>query len=447
MKNRWSKKSRLSRDLFVWSVLSLIISIILYIVLSTFSTYIIENYYCEESNMEKVENIYLNKLQNYIEDNNISIDDITKIDAWNEENDNIYVKLFLNHNLIFDTAYGAIDYKNIDTEKIESFSHIKYRNLKIQGSDVQALFFYGDFPSEVYANYCSIILSCLLFFTLLIRGVKKKILYLVKIKNELDTLSHTLETSITIRGRDEITEVAHGIELLRLSIIDKLKKEKLAHDANMKLVTSLSHDIKTPLTSIITYLELSSERVHNDEKLEKYLGVSLKKANHLKDLSNELFEHFLLHSDQRNIAFETVNANELIVQMLEENLFDLEMNGVYVCRTISDIRSQLCININLVNRLFNNIFSNIYKYADLNKGINVKYYIENDCLVVSLENYKTKEFNQKLLSSGVGLNNCKAIMEKHCGKFEVMETADIYSTSLYFLIATTKNTAELPLQE
>lgn len=438
MKNRVNKKSRLSKELLVWSLVAFFISVMFYVAISTVSIYILENYYSKEENIKKIESMYLNKLQKYIDDNNISINDISKIDEWNEKNDNIYLKLFLDNTLIFDTAYGPIDYKNIHTENVEDFSNMKYHNLKIQGSNVQALMFYGDFPSEVWANYCSIILSFLLFFILLLKSIKNKMLYLIKIKNELDALSKSLDVHITIRGCDEITQVAYGIESLRLSIIDKLSKEKLAHDANMNLVTSLSHDIKTPLTSIITYLELSSERVKNDAKLERYIDITLRRANHLRDLTNQLFEYFLLHSDSRSVTFEMVNSNELVVQMVEENLYDLETKGAHVYREISDITSHLRVNTNLVNRLFNNIFSNLYKYADLNKEISAKYYIKEKYLIISLENYKKEEL-KKRVSSNIGINNCKAIMEKHCGKFEVMESEYTYSIFLYFLITVNEN--------
>lgn len=83
-------------------------------------------------------------------------------------------------------------------------------------------------------------------------------------------LVNDLNTPITFKGHDEIYQVAKGIDYLKLSILEKIKKEKNAFDANMNLITSLSHDIKTPLTSVIAYIELAIDST-SDEKNNKFI--------------------------------------------------------------------------------------------------------------------------------------------------------------------------------
>lgn len=74
--------------------------------------------------------------------------------------------------------------------------------------------------------------------------------------------------------------------------------------------------------------------------------------------------------------------------MVEENLLDLEAKGVSVVRNIKDITSTLSVNIELVYSVFENIFSNLYKYADLKQCIKVQYQIKKEYLEISIENTK-----------------------------------------------------------
>lgn len=219
---------------------------------------------------------------------------------------------------------------------------------------------------------------------------------------------------------------------MRKSIISEIEQEKEAYNSNIALVTTLSHDIKTPLTSVISYIELVSEKIKDDEQSLEFLNIALSKAMYLRRLTKELFEHFLLKSQAYNITFEKVNANELVVQMVEENLLDLEAKGVSVVRNIKDITSTLSVNIELVYSVFENIFSNLYKYADLKQCIKVQYQIKKEYLEISIENTKNCKKNTNELSTQIGLRNSKAIMERHSGNLEIIDAKDTFEVVLRF---------------
>ena len=92
-----------------------------------------------------------------------------------------------------------------------------------------------------------------------------------------------------------------------------------------------------------------------------------------------------------------MEGNELIAQLVEDKLIDFEENGVKVVRNIQDVTSMLLVNTGLIQRLFDNIFSNIEKYADLQKEIFVEYYLKDNFLIVKISNYKKKrKFKRQL---------------------------------------------------
>lgn len=431
------RKSYLNKELFVLSLLSFAISLVTYFLLSSGSVYLITKYYNTEEHIAKLETKYAKELQSYITEENITIQDIEEIDDWVLNRENIFPKIFANGNLIYDAMYGATDSAGNSLENRGHFSEMKSYELDLGGYRAEVILFCYDFSMENYARHISLLVSFLVFFISMIVGIRKKIQYLVTLQKELHMLSENLDSSITIQGHDEITSVASGIETLRLSVKEKMEKEKMAYETNHRLITSLSHDIKTPLTTMIAYLELAKDRGKEDEELGKYIKISLDKANHLKELTNELFEHFLLHAGTQKIILEKVNGNELIMQMFEENLVELEMQGVDIRRNIEDITSTLEVNINLVYRLFHNLFSNLNKYGDLSKPIFIYYALEGEYLVVSMQNIKAQQQNKRE-SAKIGLHNCVAIMEKHKGTFEVFENENTFSVRLAFPLCKTQ---------
>lgn len=426
-------KSSLGKELIFQCIVSFIISIVFYLVGTTLVVEWVSRYYNTESKIEKLEHKYIQELQKYVEKKNVSVYNIQEIDDWVQRKDDVYLKVFFQGNILYDTIYGVIDYKDVPNETEEEYQELKLYNLKLQNEEVKVAIFCYDFRIEGYAKMLVLLIAFVLFSGIMFWGIKKKISYLYKITFELKETARNLDMPITIEGVDEITEVAKGINYLRCAVLEKLENEKKAYNANISLVTELSHDIKTPLTAIISYTELAETNINDEEELKRCLNISLAKAMHLNKLVNELFEHFLLHSNEQQVVFEKVNTNELIVQMVEENLFELETRGISIKRSISDVSSELSVNVILIHRLFDNLFSNLLKYADLSKDIYVEYYLENSYLIISVKNYK-KLGENKHFSTKIGLNNCRAIMEKHNGQMMLFESDKTFKVELHFPI-------------
>lgn len=427
-----NKRTTLRKELVLLCLVAFAISFSVYKIGSNLAVYTISKYYNTETHIQYLEKKYIQELQEYIQGNNISLDDLSLVDDWIFGKDDVYIKLFYKGNLIYDTLYGAIDYSEVPTEKIQNYSKIDVYTLKVGNQEIKVVLFCYDFKIENYCKNGVLIFSFILFLIIILYGVKRKINYLTIISSETEKLTENLNTKITLKGNDEIYEVAQGIDKLRKSIISKIEQEKEAYNSNIALVTALSHDIKTPLTSVISYIELVSEKIKDDEQSLEFLNIALSKALYLRRLTKELFEHFLLKSQAYNITFEKVNANELVVQMVEENLLDLEAKGVSVVRNIKDITSTLSLNIELVYSVFENIFSNLYKYADLKQCIKVQYQIKKEYLEISIENTKNCKKNTNELSTQIGLRNSKAIMERHSGNLEIIDAKDTFKVILRF---------------
>ena len=362
---RINKFRTLKMELFLLCAVAFIICLFFYAITSTVASGLIDSYFNDRQNIEAIEKRNLKSLQKYVTDKEVTLKEIEQIKSWSLHQENVLLKVYFNGYLIYDSIYGMTENSNLALENENDYSKLNLYNLILKDAKVNVNLLCFDYTLQNNVSTFISIITILLFFFIIIAGVRKKIKYLVQLYNDLNGLSNNLNHEVHIEGCDEITQVAYGIDSLRKSVIEKIENEKRAYDANMQLITTLSHDIKTPLTSIIAFIELAKGQVQKDDITYNYLNTAYEKSFHLNNLINELFSHFLLHSNSYEIKFEKVDSDILISQILEENLYELESKGTIIKKETSDISSYIYVNITLFHRVFNNIFSNINKYADL----------------------------------------------------------------------------------
>lgn len=370
-------------------------------------------------------------LQQYIDTNHLSINDISYISQWDEEHPYLFVKLYNDQTLIYDSIWNVTPEK-FNYSESNSISTESYYAIEFSDGTVTALF-YPFYKQKVLIiiKGALFLLSFLFFVISNFFFIGRKIKYIDTLNNELNALSTGNFTNpISVYGTDELTNLATGIELLQIAVLEKIQTEKEAYTANHELITALSHDLRTPLTSLIGYLEISlDESLCPVNQIPNYQRAALAKANRLKELTDKLFEYFLVTSHRDELSLELVNGNELIFQMVEEPLSNLESSDIKIIRDVSEINCQLYVNINLIHRAFENIFSNIRKYANLSHPIYVKYYMENNNLFLSIKNSKrTDTFNEN--STKIGLKSCEAIISKHSGEIVIQNDIDTFKITL-----------------
>ena len=275
-----------------------------------------------------------------------------------------------------------------------------------------------------------LLISFLLFFLIVMTLINCKIRYLESIRKELELITEDdLQKPVTVKGNDEISYVAEAINRLKTALFENIEKERAAYQSNIDLVTSLSHDLRTPLTSQIGYQELALQDTDLKEETKKYMENALDKSIVLKNLTNQLFDHFLLVSEKEKFPMEQVKGNEFLMQFVEERLLDLEEKGGDISRYFGNCDCELMVNVGLMQRLFENLFSNLEKYADFQKKIQVKYDILNGILMIKILNdKKSRHFNT--VSAGIGLKNCKSIMNVHQGYLKVQDEKENFSVEI-----------------
>ena len=240
---------------------------------------------------------------------------------------------------------------------------------------------------------------------------------------------------------DNLSNIGDGMQK---AINEQLKSERFKSE----LITNVSHDIKTPLTSIINYVDLlKKEEMPNDTAYE-YLDILDKKSQRLKELTESLVEASKASTGNIKINFEPVDVNELIKQSLGE--FDEKFSAKNLETVFEPSEDNIIINADgrYVWRIIENVFSNINKYAldgtrvyiglSKNDGkvtIEIKN-ISNQKLNITpdelMERFVRGDISRNTEGSGLGLSIARSLSELQGGTFNIFIDGDLFKSVITF---------------
>ena len=396
---------------------------------------------------------YMEDLQDFVTTKRIGVANIDELNDWTEDNSYVYVAIYQNNRVIFNSDYSYTETVRVGDAETESAglqdSHTEqeyrtdnelidsdklYTLVLTDGSTASVDMFCYDYWK--YNNYLWVFfvgLAVCIFIIILAKLLKVKFSYINQIEKELQILEGgNLEYPITIKGEDEIGNLARGIEQMRLSIIENQDKEKKMQQANKDLVTATSHDLRTPLTTLTGYLEiLNMDREKSPEQRKRFLQLSLDKTKEIKELSDELFEYFLIYGeDQHEVDVEAGSAYGLVMDLIENQFLSLEEEGYQIVAHNHIEEGEVClIHVRYMQRVLNNILSNLNKYADKAAPIEIIANKEQNYLVLRIRN-KVKENLDKHESTNIGLITCERIMRLQHGEFKSYEVEGEFTVKL-----------------
>lgn len=414
---------------------------------------LISKYYLNEDAASRRLATYQESFKDYIETNHISIRNVKAITKWIKHEKNVYLIIYKKNEIFYESGYGdekdslgksegnsSSDIIGSDTDPDtycnESTSDIKFGN-GIYTVSISEFTEVKLYDTVRYLSWGVFFLVLSLFIIIYNHRIITRILQLSKEVSSIE--KGNLGQEIYHKGNDELSLLALNADNMRNSIVAKLQSEKEAWEANSELITSMSHDIRTPLTSIIGYLEiLDAKNYHSEEQLEKYIKSCKEKSIQLKELSDKLFQYFLVFGKENiNMQLENFNVNILFQQLLCEHVFDLKNLGFNV---ITEFVEQDCIltaDIQYLKRLFNNLFSNVAKYANPNDPVTVIGKIKGNNLIISISNYIRND-SVLVESTNIGLKTCQKIVEQMNGTFETWKDQSHFEVRIIFSIELTR---------
>lgn len=409
------ERQKLAVELMVLIVLATAVGVGVFFMLNQRIQHVLNTELLDWKSMLKREEKLVTSIQEYIDEKSLALSDVKELKEWSNRQSETYITIYHDGKAIYSTnSQLEVQLMDGDLEGVE-MSATSYPVRFVDGKAYMSPFLTFNRYYEMVGLGAAMVgfftfLGIILFF------IQKKLAYIAQMERELAILGGgDLTYPLSIEGNDELTSLAEEVERMRIALLDRQETERRALEANRDLVTAMSHDLRTPLTVLTGYLEILNldKRLAPDQK--QYIESASQKAVHIKKLSDKLFEHFLVFQKYEDIVeWESVNAVEFWAHFVEESLFDLESRGFHVRRELEEIMGTLTIDVELMRRVFNNLISNVEKYADPEREILVSTVRIGGTLEITMKNGCLEEV-ALVESSGLGLATCEKIIALHNG--------------------------------
>jgi len=247
-----------------------------------------------------------------------------------------------------------------------------------------------------------------------------------------------LDFSIETRGLDEIKDFTKAFENMRHELEESKKREALILENRQQLITNISHDLRTPITSISGYVEgLLDGKGENPERMDRYLKTIKSKTEYLNSMINDLFQFSQIELGNYSLNCKLWNSRELtnsLLEPIELSFEDLDWN-LEVIRPFPS--APINVDHSRISQVVENIVQNSLKYTPVGGSIHIEGSIEDhnyvltfsdtgigidkDALPYVFEAFfrEDKSRTQSLGGSGLGLSICKKIVEMHGGHMNI----------------------------
>ncbi len=316
----------------------------------------------------------------------------------------------------------------------------------------------------VIVNALILFLICTLWFGgIMVTLIYSAVLYLILRKY---TGALQKRYRILLKALDEMAEGNLNVAIEEdLGVFEPLKPQilkiqngfKKAVDEEVKsqrmkaeLITNVSHDLKTPLTAIITYVNLMKDPALTEEQREEYLDTLERKSLRLKVLIEDLFEVSKANSGNITLNLMPVDVVNLVRQVHFEMKDKLEAAGLDVRMNLPDEKMILPLDSQKTYRIYENLFGNVAKYALRGTRVYVNGFRINDTIVITIKNISAQELtvdaselterfvrgdiSRNTEGSGLGLAIAKSFVQLQGGRLELEVDGDLFKATTVWQI-------------
>ncbi|MFJ2043545.1 sensor histidine kinase [Paenibacillus taichungensis] len=293
-----------------------------------------------------------------------------------------------------------------------------------------------------------LILYLLLFVLFLVPYMLSKLgRFMAIINGSKEIAKGNIQNSIQDNGNDSLSELAGYINNMKAGYQSALEHQMKSERLKTELITNVSHDLKTPLTSIINYVDLLKKENHPSETTRAYIETLERKALRLKLLIEDLFDISKMASGTIELDMEYVDVATLLTQAIAESNTHMGQASLEMRERIAKFPIHANLDGNKIWRVFENLISNAQKYSLPGTRIYI-YLDETDDLVrfkiqntsayeidfdaeELFERFKRADESRQTEGSGLGLAIVKSIVELHGGKIKVEIHGDQFNVIVH----------------
>ncbi|WP_033066258.1 HAMP domain-containing sensor histidine kinase [Clostridium botulinum] len=289
----------------------------------------------------------------------------------------------------------------------------------------------------------------IIYIILLIRYLFKKANYLNEILKATKDISHgNLDYVLKENDRGILGKIAHNInnmkEGYKKSLEEQIKSERL----KTELITNVSHDLKTPLTSIINYIDLLKKEDLSKDEINGYISVLDRKSKRLKSLIEDLFEASKMSSGAVELNIEKINVTALLKQSIAEFEEKITKSSLELKFKYDNNKTYANLDGKKTWRVFENLINNIIKYSQPNTRVYIDLIETNTKIIITMKNISRYEMDfsadeiferfkrgdkaRNTDGSGLGLAIAKSISELQGGSLNIIIDGDLFKVIVEF---------------
>ncbi|WP_283625261.1 sensor histidine kinase [Clostridium butyricum] len=296
---------------------------------------------------------------------------------------------------------------------------------------------------QTYPFKGSIFMIMILFLTM-IYGAKKTLDISVVNEALRKVNEGNLQDDIILDGSPAIRELAHNINLIKAGYKEILEEGVRSEKLKTELISNVSHDLKTPLTSIINYVNIIKSKDITEEERSDYIEILEKKSLKLKALIEDLFEMSKINSGKLKLNKELIDILSLVHQGVGEYSSLYEEKDITFKVTCEEDAIYMALDGKMISRAIENLIINSLKYSLENTRVYIEIEKNEGYVTISMKNIANYEMdfseeemferfargdksrNSKIEGSGLGLAITKSIVELHGGIIKIRREGDMF---------------------
>ncbi len=292
-------------------------------------------------------------------------------------------------------------------------------------------------------------LAFIIFDVALFLVLFKKLEYFNTILAETEKItSGDLSLVLKEEGKGNLSKLAHNINNMKVGLKNSLEKEMRSERMKSELITNVSHDLKTPLTSIINYVDLLKKESLTPAKANDYVEILDRKSQRLKNLVEDLFEASKATSGAMDLNLENIEITELIKQTLAEFEEKIASSTLDFKVDLGKEKMYVMGDGKRTHRVFENLVQNVLKYSMKDSRVYVDLIEDEETTQLIIKNmscyemnfnadeiserFKRGDISRSTEGSGLGLAIAKSIMELQGGELKIEIDGDLFKARAIF---------------